>query len=366
MSRLSAARFERLNEISKMVEVSRLYWEKEWQQKDIAYKLKMSQSEVSKLIKKARTDGIVKISISPQYEFDLVGKLKEKFGFLDDVFIAHTQKTTAGKDMLELIGYEGARYLVDKIEHTSSIGLSCGQTLNALVKNIDEATKFLRVTPKEKCRVYALVHPCIERIVDPTPSSLVATMVRQLPKSTGYAYQFPVPKGADKNEYSIEKYKSHPDILKMIEEMKKLEYYFVGIGYIDYSSDKSIVSGAGLAFNNLVSLLDLSDRLNELDAVGECDHQPFSKDGNFLIEEPGLEPLRDHMIYLPLQVLKKHVEDKTAKVVAIGGGSAKHKSIYAALKAKFFNYLITDPLTAWEILDLKRKEEEQSGQANRT
>ena len=357
--------YKKLKDYSKLVEVSRMYWEKGINQGDIARKIGISQGEVSRLTKKARKDGIVKISISPQFKYDFRAELKRKFDFLDDVIIDYTATEDVGKDILEVLGYVGAKYLVDKIEHSSSIGLSCGQTLNALVKNIDKATKFLRIYPRESCHIYALVNPCIEQIVDPTPSSLVATMVRQLPRSIGYAYQFPVPKGERKDDYSIEKYKSHPDILEMVEKMKRLDFYFVGIGYIDYSSDRRFVSGAGLAFNKLVSLLDLSDRLNELDAVGECDHQPFNNDGNFLIEDPGLKPLRDHMIYLPLDVLKRHVENKTATVVAIGGGGAKHKAIYAALKAKFFNRLITDSLTAYEIIKLQENES-KSGQATRT
>jgi DNA-binding transcriptional regulator LsrR (DeoR family) len=359
MVSMSALEFKKLQDFSKLVEVSRMYWEKGIHQQIIADKIGISQGEVSRLVKKAREDGIVKITISPQFKHNLSEELKAKFNFLEDVFIDYTSTADVEKDMLEVLGYAGAKYLMDKIKHTDRIGLSCGQTLNALVKNIDNAIKVLKVTPKEQCRIYALVHPCIEKIVDPTPSSLVATMVRQLPKSIGYAYQFPVPKGESKDSYSIERYKSHPDILEMQEKMKKLQYYVVGIGYIDYSPDRSFVSGAGLAFNKLVSLLDLSDRLNKLDAVGECDHQPFNSEGKFLIEDPELKPLRDHMIYLPLDVLKQHVENKTATVMAIGGGGAKHNSIYAALKAKFFNHLITDSLTAWKILDLKRKEDRQ-------
>jgi DNA-binding transcriptional regulator LsrR (DeoR family) len=75
-----------------------------------------------------------------------------------------------------------------------------------------------------------------------------------------------------------------------------------------------------------------------------------------LIEKKELSALRDHIIYLPLSVLQKHVEKNSAKIVAIGGGGAKIGAIYAALKAKFFNNLITDALTAFQLITLAENE----------
>jgi DNA-binding transcriptional regulator LsrR (DeoR family) len=133
-----------------------------------------------------------------------------------------------------------------------------------------------------------------------------------------------------------------------------LDFYFVGIGYV--SLDKEKYSGPGLQFNSLVSTLNLIDTLKNLGAVGECDHQPFDKSGNFLIDKPELRDLRSQLLNVPLEVLQDHVNNRSARVVAIAGGGIKHEAIYAALKAKIFNVLITDSLTALKLKEFANKE----------
>lgn len=338
-----------VRELAKIADIARLYYEKGLSQEEIKKKGKISQSEVSRLLKLAKERQMVKISILPKFEPDLAEKLKEKFVHLEEVIVSYTD-TDTDIDLLEILGYEGAKHLINNIEHADKFGISCGLTLAALIKNLENARKNLSRNTVEKCSIYALVNPCIDEIVNPTPASMVAFAVRQMPNSIGYAYQFPEPDG--KIFKSLDNFKKLKRIKDMIEEMKNLDFYYVGIGNLDFSFDRKMAAGTGLQFNHLVSHLKLSDTLKKLNAVGECDFQPFNEDGEFLIDRPELKPLRNHIIYLPLKILQNQVKNKsTKKIIAIAGGEKKEKAISAALKAKFFNCLITDSSIAVKLLN---------------
>jgi len=342
-----------LFEINRIVDIARLYYIEALDQREIAEKRRISQSEVSRLLKAARDRNIITFSVSPVYSENLSAALRKRFPHLDDVIISYLTYTDNEKDLLQIMGYEGAKYFFNNVDHAYSIGLSCGRTLNALVSSINEVGKHLQATLPEKCKIYALSNPCIEEIVDITPASLVASMVRRLPRSIGYAYQFPPLAEGLERCCTIEEYKKNPRIIAMLNRMKKLDVYFVGIGYVSLDKEKFV--GPGLQFNSLVSSLNLTDTLKDLGAVGECDHQPFDRSGNFLIERPELHNLRSQLLILPLEVLQGHVRDSSARVVAVAGGGMKHEAIYAALKAKIFNVLITDSLTALKLKEFSDK-----------
>lgn len=345
-------------ELGRMVDIARLSYKRKWSQQRIADHKNISQAVVSRDLKLAKELGILKVEvkIQPLFETDLASALKEHFTHLDEVHISYIDYSS-DKDLMQVLGYEGAEYLAQKVESYQHIGFSCGKTLNAMVRSIRFAQKELNIDAKEHCRVYALVHPCIREIVDPTPASLVASAIHQMPHSIGYAYQLPRPiKEKGETKYSAMDYRGLPDIVELMKAMKNIQFYFVGIGQIDYGYKGGSTSGVGLQFNHFVSSLGLMKDLEKLNAAGECDFQPFDHDGNFLIENDELEDLRHNLLYLPIKELKKHVEQKTADVVAIAGGPKKHEAIYAAAKAQFFNILITDAMTAYAIYERIKKE----------
>lgn len=353
-----------LEETATTIDVARLYYVHRKNQKDIVDKLGLSQSEVSRRLKKARELELIRFSISPLLEIDLGKKLKEKYDHLHEVIVEQMPlKKLTNKDVWEILGFRGANFFYENVKPYSRIGFSCGNTLNALAKDLEIVRKKLDKHVLESCKIFALVHPCLKETVDPTPASLVSMAARQLPGSEAYAYQFPRPSKEVKGFSSVELFRQHPDIKTMLEEMKKLDYYFIGIGNVDRAAKSSYASGGGLHFNRLIAELDLLKQIEKFRAIGECDHQPYDKDGNLLIEKKEFKVLRDYLIYLPLDILQNHVISNSSKVVAIAGGGAKFEAIYAALKAKFFNYLITDAITAYQLI--KRTEDEENGtQAN--
>ena len=338
-----------------IIEIAKLNYEEKKPQIEIAKQLNISQTEVSRLLKEARDNDMINLFISPRFQTDLPKKLINKYPFLKDAKIAITKCTAGFNDVFKPLGYESAKYLVENVRHTSQIGFSCGRTIAALIKNIDKVVKDLEIPPPEKCRLYALVNPCIKEIVYQTPASLIASAVSKLPKSIGFGYQFPEPKQGLEDYSSVDFFKKHPDIKNLINDMEKLEYYFIGIGGIE-GIEENITKqnyGMGYHFNTQIEELNLAGKLNELGAIGECNYQPFDKDGKFLLENSKnkeLKPLKDRIIYLPLSKIQERAKFESCRVVLIGGGVDKYEAIRAALKAKLCNCLITDCYTARSLI----------------
>lgn len=348
-----------LSEFNNIIKIFKMYYHEKRPQKDIAAELKASQSEISRIIKTALEDNIVRLEVIPNVDMD-VSPIKQNFPHLEDIIVSFAPDTKDYSDdyrLISYLGYEGAKYFLSTVDHANTVGFTCGRTLNALVNSLEKArNENYSLRFPEKCKIYSLVHPCMNDIVDITTASIVASTVRLLPKSEGYAYHFPeinLGKGEEFKKYIMDNTK----IGTVMKKMENLDIYFTGIGYIDFEGTFRS-KPVGLHFNSLVSSLDLNETLKDCGAVGEANQQPFDKDGNFLIDKEGLERLFESFIYLPLTTLKEQRE-KGKKVVAIAGGGLKHQAIYAALKAKFFNVLITDYLTMIKIKEFIKIDKEK-------
>jgi len=354
---------KRVEEINSMVHAARMYYEDGCSQVEIAKRMKLNQTKVSKLLNKALENHVVQISISPKYAPipELQEKIKKRFPHIDYMHISFLQKNSDGDDLIRILGYEGAKYFADNVlKNGSKIGFSCGRNLESMVSFIDKVAIERHISLPKNTEIYALVHPCLDKIVSLTPSAIVASAVRQL-KGIGYAYQFPT---AHENvkKYGVSNYKKHSHIERMLKNLEDLDIYFIGIGgKIESVSSEIQKKGAGLQFNRLVTDIELVDTLQKLGAVGECLHQPFDAEGKFLLSDYSknkdtankkLNELKEHILFLELTKLRNMVENKKKPIIAISGGTDKHTSVFAALKAKIFNGLITDSTTALEITNL--------------
>lgn len=349
----------RIDMINEMVQVARLYYEEELSQVQIAKQMKINQTKVSKLLNKAIENHVVQISISPNYSPipELQLKIKKRFKHLNYLHISFVPEKN-DDDLIEVLGYEGARYFIKNVKKNDSIGFSCGRNLEKLVSLIAKAAKDNSKNLPQNCEVYALVHPSMGPIVSITPAAIVASAVRQLPGAIGYAYQFPITKD-NVDECGVSKYRDHKNVEMVLEKIKDLDIYFIGIGgkIEEVTKDDQVKKKMGLQFNRLVTDIGIMDELHKRGAVGECLHQPLGPGGKFLLSsdegtETELDVLKKHILYLELEKLYEIVTQKEKKVVAIAGGENKHKALYSALKAEIFNALITDSTTALELVKM--------------
>lgn len=118
-----------------LVRAARLYYEEDFSQADVARTLGISRSNVSRILARARDQGIVTIRISdpeaaPARVGDLERILIERF-HLDDAIVA----SDSGEPAIDAVGRSGAE-LVEHLD-AQSFGLSWGHTLQTLVSHME-------------------------------------------------------------------------------------------------------------------------------------------------------------------------------------------------------------------------------------
>lgn len=347
-------------DLERIIEIAQLFYKKRLRQVKIAKKLEISQAEVSRCLKRAWDENIINFEVRTLSFDDIATEFKKRYPHLKDVEIANPQDEffDSSKPQLNL-GMKGALYFARHVNHGDTIGISCGDTLNAFIMGLQELRS--NISLPGACKVYGMIMLAIKELVAVTPAALVANLVATLPTCRGYTFHLPRPDSKPIVPRSLRPfYEQHSQVSNLLMKLKDLDHYYVGVGSIDYS-DRIYENGMhAYEFNTIIrdtkhEKHDLLHALQTLDAVGEISHQPYDQDGNVLPldEKTRLKPLKEYFLGLDLEILKKHVEDDdAAQVVAIAGGSHKVNALQAALKAKLFNVFITDYETAQELLKL--------------
>ena len=351
-----------MEQINKAFAVARLYYLEGKNQTDIQKEKELkldSQTEVSRYLAIAKELGLITITINnPPHTQKLGNLLLASFKHLKEVKVipvsesTFREQATFGTNLLQALGEEAAKYFLDKVKSNSEIGLSCGTTVSHVIEEIGNlvAKKLPNEPVPTGCSIFPLVIQKGPEIEGITPAALVGNLTRRLPAARGKAYH--LPKDIDGHPL----YSEHPAIIDLLKDLEDLDFYLVGVGRID-SGERHMMprQTVSVEFNSLIHDLDLENALEKHDAQGEIALQPFSSKGKFLIGEPDFLALHQSILYMPLEILRKHVRGKVPKVVAVAGGKAKHHAIYAALKSRVFDVLITDSDTAAFLLEKEGK-----------
>ncbi len=131
--------YENMNENEKLhllVSVANLYYEHNMTQSEIAERLFISRSKISRLLKEAREKKVVEIIIREPWDrlLDLEKDLKERYE-LKDIRIINT-KGSPYETMLAKLGEIGAYYVDNLIEKNTILGISWGNTIYNLVHSL--------------------------------------------------------------------------------------------------------------------------------------------------------------------------------------------------------------------------------------
>lgn len=342
-----------LEELNKMAHIARLYYEHKLTQQDVAERTGLKQVQISRYLKLAEEHGIVVTKVDPYFTRDLEDQLRKAFPHLKDARVVPSMAVPHSHGdvlLLQELGKQCATHFCAMAPHATKIGVSCGHAVESAVSAIGALSGRTGPLPIA-CEVYPLIILMVPEMVGATSVTLVADLVRWLPEAKGEIFQLPSVIPDKPNEGIGSYYRKNPQISALLSKIAVLDYYMIGIGSISNTRPGAARRSQGMhEFNSLTRTLKLTQELDQLGAVGESLYQPFDNNGESLIKNPKLEPLRENILYLPLEVLHKHVQKDTATVVAVAGGESKRKAIRAALHAKIFDTLITDSLTADYVL----------------
>src|SRR5712691_11116961 len=318
-------------ELRLMVQCLELYYRQSRSQKDIAVALGVSAATVSRLLKRAMDEGLVRVELDLPRTPELETALVERFGLRDAVVVA----TGGHGDVKEELGSAAAVYFEKATANGMRVGLSCGVTLYQTIRALRER-RFRDLA------LYPLSGESTLKLVDLSPNTLVGMMAAKYrPHVTAYA--LPVQHLASLREVERERHRllRDPEIRRIYDAAQSVDVALVGIGQIAEQTP---------GFCSLAESYGVSvQRLRQLGVVGEINYQPFDA-GGAVVDRPELRILMHRVVSVDsrrLQALSRHDE---RHVIAVAGGKGKAEAVRGAVNGKFMNVLVTDEDVALTLL----------------
>lgn len=307
--------------------VASLYYELDQSQTQIANRLGVSSSKISRMLKEARDRGIVHIRVEKPVprDFALEQQLIEVFGLRD----AHVLQTFNDADetaMLSSTGRIAASYLwsvIPNLAPGASIGVAWGTGVHATVSALPDNVG-------QQIDVVQLMGGVGALMVDgPDLARMVAT------KLGGRHYDLHSPLLVERPETRT-MFLNEPVVRDAIRRARAVQLAITGIGTVQDDASSFLRAG-------LLTRADLS-QLRHVGAVGEMVGRFFDAEGRHAEIE-----LNQRIVGIELEDLQR-----IPQVLAIARGITKAAAIRAALIAGYLTVLATDDVTARAVLALPR------------
>lgn len=308
-----------------MTRVARLYYDVGMKQPEIATRLRLSQPKVSRLLKGAQDEGIVRISVrapsgtNPELEEALEARYD-----LTEVEIVDISRDDDDAAVREL-GAAAAFNVESTVRSGDLIGVSSwSATLLAMVDAMHP------VSGVKDVRVVQILGGG----GDPAAEGHATHLVRRLTDLLhGQGTFLPAPSSVGSPE-ARDVLLSDPFVERATALFDRLDVAYVGIGGQEPSG---LLASSG----NVFSPEELRT-VRKAGGVGDIGLRYLCVDGR-----PVDTPLNDRVIGIELAQLKR-----APRSIAVAGGPDKTEAIHAALVGGWINCLITDTYTAERLLEM--------------
>lgn len=315
-------------ELALLTKVARLYHEQGVKQPEIAARLSLSQSRVSRLLTLAQEIGIVRIQIvSPAgVHSDLEEAVRDRFG-LRDVVVAHVDAPgdDAAADeyaMLSAIGAAGANYLQATLTTGESVGISSWSStllavVDAMANNTAKASEIVQLQGG---------------VGNPVAQLQATRLTDYLARLTGAQARFLGAPGVVASKEVRDGLLQDQYIAQVVESWPAIKVALLGIGAVQPSQ---LLAQSG----NIVTDEEQA-RLASLGAVGDVCLHFYDASG-----APVDTSLEERTIGISGEQLRA-----VPRRIGFAGGPRKVSAIRAAAIGGWINVLVTDSLTAQALL----------------
>jgi len=318
-------------ELRQTVHCLELYYRQSRSQKDIARALGVSAATVSRLLKRAFDEGLVRVELDLPRREQLEAGLVDRFGLRDAIVVA-----AGGRgDVKEELGTAAAAYFEKIAANGLRVGLSCGFTLYQTIRQLHER-RFRDLA------LYPLSGESTLELVDLFPNTLVGMMAAKY-RPHVHAWALPVQHLLSLSEIERERRRllRDPAIRRIYAAAQDVDIALVGIGLIGEETP---------GFCSLAESYGISvKRLRQLGVVGEINYQPFDAEGR-IVDRAELRALMRRVLSVPGDRLQALSRRDDRYVVAIAGGRAKLEAVRGAVAGRFMNVLVTDEDVAAALL----------------
>lgn len=304
--------------------ISSMYYNQDYNQQQIADRLHLSRPKVSRMLKQAREQGIVQITITtPNGNFvELEHSVENKFG-LKEVILVESDPEMPPEVIKRQIGSAAANYLNRTAQEGDVIGVTWGTTLQAMVESMQ---------PKPIDGLHIV--QALGGVGPPEAKAHATDISRRLSQLLNAKLTLLPAPGIVGSVQAKQVLMDDPQVKNAINLLPKINTLFVGIGALDTNpvlnkkSEELSESTCSEIFNS--------------EAVGDIALRFFDANG-----DEAETRLKDLVLGVsPEQMM----QIKT--VVGIAGGPEKAEVIHAALMGKNINVLISDSQTAQKVLEI--------------
>lgn len=313
----------RTNALRLITRVSQMYHLEGMTQSRIAEALHLSQASVSRLLKTAQEENIVKITINPPRGTftDLEADLRRRFG-LTEAIVAECVEDRE-ESILAGIGSAAAHFLETTLAKGEVIGISSWSA--SLLRMVES--------------IHPLKHVAAERVVqvlggvgNPDVQVRATHLTTELARLTGSEPMLLLAPGVTGTAAARRALLADPYVRATVEQFRRVTLALVGIGAVEPS--------AMLATSGNVFTADELKELSELGAVGDICLRFFNENG-----APVRTPLDERVIGMTLDAI-----GGVPRIVGVAGGARKVAAVRGALLGRHVNVLITDKFTARRLL----------------
>lgn len=316
----------RRDELRLIAKVARLYYERGIRQAEIAAQLDLSQATVSRLLKRAEEERIVRITVSvPHGAFtELEEELQTLYGLKEAIVV---ESGTDDEQILRDLGAAAAYYVETTLKSGETIGISSWSS--TLVAMVDA----MHPLPRS---VSTRVVQILGGVGNPTAESHATHLTRRLASLTRGEATFLTAPGITGSAEMARIYLDDPFVRPTIEQFAQVTLALVGIGTVEPSK---LLTSSGNIFN-----ADELALLRARGAVGDICLRFFDQAGAAV-----LTPLNERVIGMGLEQLQR-----VPRSVGIAGGRRKLQAIRGALSGRWINVLIIDRWTATALVEEAR------------
>lgn len=309
----------RINELRLIARVAQMYHVEGRRQAEIGQTLRMSQATVSRMLKRAEQEDIVRTTvIPPPGTFaDLELALRERYS-LNEAIVVDCSEDRDGAIMAR-IGEAAAHFLEVTLQTDEVIGVSSwSQTILRMVDNIHP----MKLTKAK------FVVQLLGGMGEPAAQTHATQLIARFAKLTGAEARLLLVQGISSSREAKLVMLSDPMVRGTMDLFGRLSLAVIGIGAVEPSE---LLSRSGNVFSRQELAL-----LNEAGAVGEISFRFFDQEGR-LVDTP----LNERVLGVTLDDLRK-----ADRVIALAGGEAKTAAIAGALRLGLIDVLVTDKFTA--------------------
>jgi DNA-binding transcriptional regulator LsrR (DeoR family) len=311
-----------------IAKVAYMYHQLDMKQKAIADHLNVSQATVSRLLKQAVKQGIVRITVTMPtgVHAEMETELCNRYG-LKAAIIVDTDDPNDETSIQHHIGSAAAYYIETTIDKHEMVGLSSwSSTLLAMVNAMQPVSKSTQ----------ARVIQILGGVGNPSAEIYASRLTERFANLVqGTPVFLPAP-GVVQSLEMREALMRDQFVQQAVTLFDEISLALVGIGSV---APSKLLASSGNVFSNKEL-----ESIGNAGAVGDICLRFFDADG-----EPVVTAYDDRVISMSLKQLKR-----TERSVGIAGGQRKVQAIRGALRGKWINVLITDRFTAAELLNTER------------